>query len=84
MPTGLSVSNVAKTSAFLRWKPVSGAGGYLYRRSGSSQTWETVDAGTALTGLKPGTRYSFQVAAVAPNTRTPGPWSSYVTFTTKR
>ena len=83
-PTGLAISKVGRTDAFLRWKPVSGGGGYLIRRSGSSKTWELADPATGLHDLKPGTRYSYQVAAVSPGTRTPGPWSSYVTFTTKR
>ena len=82
-PTGLKVSSIGKTSARLTWTPTY-PGQYLYRRSGSSQTWESVDAATTLSGLKPRTRYSYQVAAVQEGSRTPGPWSSYVTFTTKR
>lgn len=82
-PTGLRVSGISRTSAKLSWTPV-GSGEYLYRRSGSSQTWESIDATTTLSGLKPGTKYSYQVAQVQPGTRTPGPWSTYVTFTTKR
>lgn len=81
--TGLKVSSIAKTSARLSWTPTY-PGEYLYRRSGSSQTWESVDSATTLSGLKPGTKYSYQVAAVSPGTRTPGPWSSFVSFTTKR
>jgi hypothetical protein len=82
-PTGLKVSNIGKTSATLKWNPTY-PGQYLIRRSGSSETQESVDAATTLPGLKPGTRYSVQVAAVQEGTRTPGPWSSYATFTTKR
>lgn len=82
-PTGLKVTSIGKTSAKLSWTPTY-PGEYLVRRSGSSQTWESVDAATTLSGLKPKTRYSYQVAAVSPGTRTPGPWSRYVTFTTKR
>jgi hypothetical protein len=81
--TGLKVSSISRTSAKLTWTP-SGSGEYLYRRSGSSQTWESIDAATTLSGLKPGTKYSYQVAQVQPGTRTPGPWSAYATFTTKR
>lgn len=80
-PSGLKVSAITKTSARLQW---SGTGPYLIRRSGSSQTWESIDAAMNLTGLKPKTRYSYQVASVVPGSRTPGPYSTYVTFTTKR
>jgi len=82
-PVNLKVTQVSKTGAHLGWYSSTG-GPYLVRRSGSSQTWESVDAAINLTGLKAGTRYSYQVAAVTPGTRTPGPWSGYVTFTTKR
>jgi hypothetical protein len=82
-PTGLKISSIAKTSAKLSWTSQY-PGEYLYRRSGSSQTWESVDSSTTLSGLKAGTKYSYQVAAVQPGSRTPGPWSSYVSFTTKR
>ena len=82
-PKGLKVSSITKTSAHLVWTPTYPYQ-YLIRRSGSSSTAESVDAATSLTGLKPGTKYSYQVAAVHEGTRTPGPWSSYVTFTTKR
>lgn len=82
-PTGLKVSAVTKTSANLRWNPTY-PGEYLIRRSGSSATQESVDTATTLSGLKPGTKYSVQVAAVQTGTRTPGPWSTYATFTTKR
>lgn len=82
-PTGLKVSNISKTAARLQWNPVY-PGEYLIRRSGSSATWESVDPVTNLQGLKPHTKYSYQVAAVSPGTRTPGPWSHYVSFTTKR
>jgi hypothetical protein len=82
-PSGLKISDITRNSAVLRWNSTYGQG-YLIRRSGSSLTSESVDPATRLDGLKPGTRYSYQVAAVTPGTRTPGPWSSYVTFTTKR
>lgn len=82
-PTGLKVSSVGKTSARLTWNSTYPYQ-YLIRRSGSSSTWESVDAATTLSGLKPRTKYSYQVAAVQEGSRTPGPWSSYVTFTTKR
>lgn len=82
-PTGLKVSKITKNSAYLTWTPTYPYQ-YLIRRSGSSSTAESVDAATTLSGLKPGTKYSYQVAAVQEGSRTPGPWSSYVTFTTKR
>lgn len=82
-PTGLKVSAIGKTSAKLSWSSTYPYE-YLIRRSGSSATWESVDAATSLTGLKPRTKYSYQVAAVQPGSRKPGPWSSYVSFTTKR
>jgi hypothetical protein len=82
-PTGLKISNVTKNSARLTWNPTY-PGEYLIRRSGSSSTSESVDPATTLSGLHANTKYHFQVAAVEPGTRTPGPWSSYVTFTTKR
>jgi hypothetical protein len=81
--TGVKVSQIGKTSARLTWS-YTYPGEYLVRRSGSSQTWESVDTAMTLTGLKPRTKYSYQVAAVNPGTRTPGTWSSYATFTTKR
>lgn len=81
--TGVKVTSVGKTSARLSWNSTY-PGEYLIRRSGSSQTWESVDTSTNLTGLKPRTKYSYQVAAVNPGTRTPGAWSNYVSFTTKR
>jgi hypothetical protein len=82
-PTGLKASSITRTSAVLKWNPTY-PGQYLIRRSGSSGTQESVDAATTVSGLKPGTKYSYQVAAVQEGTRTPGPWSSYATFTTKR
>lgn len=82
-PTGLKVSSIGKTSARLTWNSTY-PGRYVVRRSGSSQTWESIDAAFSATGLKASTRYSYQVAAVSPGKRIPGPWSSYVTFTTKR
>lgn len=82
-PTGLKTSNITRSSARLSWNTTY-PGEYLIRRSGSSSTSESVDTATTLAGLKSGTKYSYQVAAVQPGTRTPGPWSSYATFTTKR
>lgn len=82
-PTGLKVTNIGKTSARLTWTSQY-PGEYLIRRSGSSSTWESVDNSFAVTGLKPKTKYSYQVAAVVPASRTPGPWSRYISFTTKR
>jgi hypothetical protein len=82
-PTGLKISNITKSSARLSWNSTY-PGEYLIRRSGSSSTSESVDTATTLSGLHSGTKYSYQVAAVQPGTRTAGPWSSYVTFTTKR
>lgn len=82
-PTGLKVSSIGRTSARLTWNSTYPYQ-YLIRRSGSSSTWESVDAATTLSGLKPRTKYSYQVAAVQEGSRTPGPWSAYATFTTKR
>jgi hypothetical protein len=82
-PVGVKASSIGKTSARITWSPTY-PGKYLIRRSGSSQTWESVDAAFNATGLKAGTRYSYQVAAVSPDKRVPGPWSAYATFTTKR
>lgn len=82
-PTGVKVSSVGKSSAKITWNPTY-PNEYMIRRSGSSSTWESVDTHFTATGLKPRTKYSYQIAAVQPGTRTPGPWSSYVTFTTKR
>lgn len=82
-PTGLKITNIGKTSAHLSWNSTY-PGQYLIRRSGSSATSESVDAATTLSGLKAHTKYSYQVAAVEQASRKPGPWSHYVTFTTKR
>lgn len=82
-PTRLKVTNVGRTSVTLSWEP-TWSNQYLIRRSGSSQTWESVDAVHTISGLKPRTKYSFQVAAVTVGGRTPGPWSPYVSVTTKR
>lgn len=81
-PTGLKASALSTSAVKLTWNPVY-PGEYMIRRSGSSATQESVDPATTWSGLKKGTRYQFQVAAVKPGTRTPGPWSSYVSVTTK-
>jgi hypothetical protein len=82
-PTGVKATLIGKDSARISWGFVY-PGKYRVRRSGSSQTWESVDTQFSALGLKPRTRYSYQVAAVSPDGRTVGPWSAYTTFTTKR
>jgi hypothetical protein len=82
-PTTVKATLIGKSSAHISWAPTY-PGKYVVRRSGSAETWESIDTQFSALGLKSKTRYSYQVAAVDPASHKPGPWSSYVTFTTKR
>lgn len=81
-PTGLKAVALNTTSVRLSWNP-TGSGQYVIQRSGSTGLNESVDNIQTVGGLKKKTRYSFRVAAVQPAGRTPGPWSAYVSVTTK-
>ncbi len=66
-PTGLDTANITSTTATLSWNMVNCANYYTvqYRVSGTS-TWITVSTANDslnLTGLKPGTKYVWHVAA---------------------
>ena len=68
IPTGLSTTTVATTSATLTWVAVSGAVSYniQYRQAGPV-TWSTTTSGVnsvTISGLTPGTTYEFQVEVV--------------------
>src|SRR6185295_641336 len=69
IPTGLTSSNIATTSATVSWTGVPGAATYnLQWKASSSSTWTTVGGITTtssnLTGLAAGTTYQFQVQTV--------------------
>jgi hypothetical protein len=84
-PTGLKVTGATETTVTLAWSPVAGAGYYRVYRSGSSTNVGATDAGNTsivVGGLKPGTEYSFQVAADTTSGK-PGPKSSSVKGKTK-
>ncbi len=83
-PSGLSVSNLASTTATLNWGAVSGATSYTARiKTTSSSTWTNgTTTGTSLnvSGLAAGTQYEFQVQAVCGTTT--GNFSASAFFTT--
>lgn len=83
-PTGLKVTGVGQRHVSLVWSPVAGAGEYLLQQERPSRTWESVDASDVAMGLSPATTYRFRVAGLQPGSRTPGPWSGWVTGKTKR
>jgi hypothetical protein len=86
-PTGESAGGVTDSQAILRWTSVAAATSYQVR------VWEATRAhpvihdqsaattAQAVTGLKPGTRYGWHVAAV--NSAGQGPWSANQHFQTK-
>jgi len=68
IPTGLSVTNLASTSATLNWL-TTGAVSYTLRyKTIAATTWTEINAGTALTknltGLTAATTYEFQVKSI--------------------
>lgn len=82
-PTGLLVRTARSTAIDFAWSPVAGAGGYLIQQSGG-RTWESTDPADTAAGLRPNTSYKFRVAALQPGTRTPGPFSGWLTAKTKK
>lgn len=82
-PTGLKVDSTTATSVTLSWNAVAGAGYYRAYRSGASTNVGATD-GTSITvsGLKPATDYTFQVAADTTSGK-PGPKSAAVHGKTK-
>ena len=84
-PTGLKVLATTTTSVTLGFNPVAGAGYYRAYRSGASTNVGSTDAANhsiVVSGLHPGTSYSFQVAADT-TSGLPGPKSASVKATTK-
>lgn len=65
---GLAVSGIAQTTANLSWTALAGATSYVLNyKPTAGTTWTTVNVTTntyALTGLTPGTAYTYTVAAV--------------------
>lgn len=82
-PTGLKTRKAFKTSVQIQWTAVAGAGGYMLNSS-TGRTWESTDAADTVTGLAPNKSYRVRVAALQPGTRTPGPWSSWLTIHTTK
>lgn len=82
-PSGLHVTSKTATSVSLAWNPTY-PGQYLIQQSGHSGYSESVNASQRITGLQPNHRYSFRVAASQPTSKTPGPWSSYISVTTNK
>lgn len=83
-PTGLKVTGTGQRHVSLAWSPLAGAGEYLIQQEKPQRTWESVDTSDVAMGLSPGTSYRFRVAGLQPGSRTPGPWSVWVTSKTKR
>lgn len=84
VPTGLSVSNLAETSATLSWDAAPGASYDLRYREVGASIWNTFNvnvASTLLSGLTVLTQYEAQVRSVCPDTSTSA-FSSSVNFTT--
>lgn len=78
-PAGAAVSGQSQNGLTLSWNAVSGAGGYhVYQDGVRVQT--VANTSTPVTGLAPGTSYSFQVSAY--NAAGEGPKSAPVTGTT--
>ena len=66
VPTNLTVSNITSTTATVSWN-ANGASSWKYSINGGS-TWTPVNTNSVnLTGLTPGTQYTFQVKAVNGN-----------------
>ncbi|WP_405978952.1 chitinase [Streptomyces sp. NBC_00158] len=78
-PAGAAVSGQSQNGLTLSWNAVSGAAGYhVYQDGVRVQT--VANTSTPVTGLAPGTSYSFQVSAY--NAAGEGPKSAPVTGTT--
>ena len=68
-PEGVSTSQVTSCDVTLNWSPVTGASKYKVRyKESTTTTWIKIKTGNVtsftITGLSPGTSYSFGVAAV--------------------
>ena len=83
VPTGLSASNIAASSATLTWNAVSGAAYDLRFRSVGTSTWSSIAAGSNaanLSGLVAATSYEAQVRSKCASDTSA--YSASVTFTT--
>ncbi|MFD0354209.1 chitinase [Streptomyces sp. NPDC127110] len=78
-PAGAAVSGQSQNGLTLSWNAVSGAGGYYVYQDGV-RVQTVANTSTPVTGLAPGTSYSFQVSAY--NAAGEGPRSAPVTGTT--
>ncbi|MEU9718482.1 glycoside hydrolase family 18 protein [Streptomyces sp. NPDC047976] len=78
-PAGAAVSGQSQNGLTLSWNAVSGAGGYYVYQDGV-RVQTVANTSTPVTGLAPGTSYSFQVSAY--NAAGEGPKSAPVTGTT--
>ncbi len=88
-PTGLSVTNIAATSASISWTPSTSATGYRLRGRVVGGPWQTYEfnANTTSFGtgniLSPGTNYEIQVRAYCNAAKTIlTPWTPSVFFST--
>jgi hypothetical protein len=66
-PTGLKATHIYRTQIDLDWSSVSGAKGYRVFRDGHQVGPTVTYSQYAVTGLKPGTRYRFDVRAIGPS-----------------
>jgi fibronectin type 3 domain-containing protein len=84
-PTSLTASAVSSSQINLYWSAVMGATSYrIYMWNGTSAQSIGTASGTScgLTGLKAGTAYYFEVAAInAAGTGNPSSWAGATTFT---
>ncbi|MFE1554735.1 chitinase [Streptomyces sp. NPDC058734] len=78
-PAGAAVSGQSQNGLTLSWNAVSGASGYYVYQDGV-RVQTVANTSTPVTGLAPGTSYSFQVSAY--NAAGEGPKSAPVTGTT--
>ncbi len=86
VPTGLTTTSVATTTATLNWAAVTGATGYNFQwKTNASTTWTTVSnlSGTtySLSGLTAGTTYNFQVQTICSSSSSSA-YSTPLNFTT--
>ncbi|MDH6251136.1 hypothetical protein M2347_000863 [Chryseobacterium sp. H1D6B] len=83
-PAGITVSNIASSSAVVNWAPTTGAASYSIRyKKITDATWTTVTSATntvTLNSLSDGTAYEVQVASVCSGTT--GAYSTSTNFST--